>query len=400
MSGTTTYFGVTYPTSTDYVKDGATAIQTVATGFDSAVAIPTYNAQTGATYTFALTDIGKTVTASNASAQTYTIPPQASVVWVTGTTLNVVNLGAGVVTFAAGAGVTVTNTAGTISQYQSAALVRTALNAWTVIPFAGGVAPLTDSAVSATTGSPTTATYTSTLNYKTYAFTGSGSITFSKAGLVDVMVVSGGGGTGSRGGGGGSAVTIQTCYVTAATHTVTIAAGGASSGGSGLQGKSGPPSSFGVGTNTAIALGLGGGGSGGNTVLSAYNGLAGSSGGGGQDTGGLGGAAQVTGLGFAGGNSSSSTGGGGGGASAVGTNGAASVGGNGGAGAANTFQTGSSVTYGGGGAGQATTAGTAGAGGGGAVTVSGTANTGGGGGGTASANTNGGSGLIVVRVLA
>ena len=249
MSGTTTYFGVTYPTSTDYVKDGATAIQTVATGFDSAVAIPTYNAQTGATYTFALTDIGKTVTASNASAQTYTIPPQASVVWVTGTTLNVVNLGAGVVTFAAGAGVTVTNTAGTISQYQSAALVRTALNAWTVIPFAGGVAPLTDSAVSATTGSPTTATYTNTLNCKTYAFTGSGSITFSKAGLVDVMVVSGGGGTGSRGGGGGSAVTIQTCYVTAATHTVTIAAGGASSGGSGLQGKSGPPSSFGVGTN-------------------------------------------------------------------------------------------------------------------------------------------------------
>jgi len=52
MSGTTTYFGVTYPTSTDYVKDGATAIQTVATGLASAVYNPTYKAQTGARYTF------------------------------------------------------------------------------------------------------------------------------------------------------------------------------------------------------------------------------------------------------------------------------------------------------------------------------------------------------------
>jgi hypothetical protein len=137
MAGTTTYYGISYPTNTDYVKDGAAAIQTVATGFDSAVAIPTYNAQTGTTYTFALTDVGKTVTASNASAQTYTIPPTASVAWATGTTLYVINLGAGVVTFAAGAGVTVTNTTQTLAQYQSARLVRTALNAWTVTPDSG-----------------------------------------------------------------------------------------------------------------------------------------------------------------------------------------------------------------------------------------------------------------------
>ena len=143
MAGTTTYLGITYPTSTDYVKDGATAIQTVATGFDSAVAIPTYNAQTGTTYTFALTDVGKTVTASNASASTYTIPPTASVAWPTGTTLEVTNLGAGVVTFAAGAGVTVTNTAATLAQYASAALIRTGLNAWTVTPRSGGASGLT-----------------------------------------------------------------------------------------------------------------------------------------------------------------------------------------------------------------------------------------------------------------
>jgi len=143
MAGTTTYYGISYPTNTDYVKDGASAIQTVATGFDSAVAIPTYNAQTGTTYTFALTDVGKTVTASNASAQTYTIPPTASVAWATGTTLYVINLGAGVVTFAAGAGVTVTNTAQTLQTYQSARLVRTGLNAWTVTPDSGLAAGLT-----------------------------------------------------------------------------------------------------------------------------------------------------------------------------------------------------------------------------------------------------------------
>lgn len=37
MAGTTTNNGWTYPTSTDYVKDGATAIQTLATGIDTSV---------------------------------------------------------------------------------------------------------------------------------------------------------------------------------------------------------------------------------------------------------------------------------------------------------------------------------------------------------------------------
>ena len=137
MSGNTTWFGVQYPSSSDYVKDGATAIQTVADGFDSAVAIPTYNAQTGTTYTFVLADTSKTVTASNAAASTYTIPPQSSVVWVANTTINVTNLGAGVVTFAGGVGVTVTNTTNTLAQYQSAQLIRTGSNAWTVVPTSG-----------------------------------------------------------------------------------------------------------------------------------------------------------------------------------------------------------------------------------------------------------------------
>lgn len=142
IAGSPTFTGTpTLPTgtiaTTQTVTDNTTAIATTAF-VQSKVAIPTYNAQTGTTYTFVLADVGKTVTASNANPQTYTIPPQASIVWLANTTLNVLNLGAGVVTFAAGAGVTVTNTAQTLTQYQSARLVRTASDAWTVTPDSGG----------------------------------------------------------------------------------------------------------------------------------------------------------------------------------------------------------------------------------------------------------------------
>jgi len=133
MAGTTQYFGISYPTATDYVKDGASNMQTIATGFDTAVAIPTYNNQTGTTYTFVLADAAKVTTSNNASAVTFTIPPQSSVAWATGTTLKVNNLGAGAITFAGGVGVTVSNAGTTLSQYAQATLVRTASDAWTVI---------------------------------------------------------------------------------------------------------------------------------------------------------------------------------------------------------------------------------------------------------------------------
>ncbi len=105
---------------------------------------PAINAQTGTTYTFVLADAtaGKTITASNASASIYTVPPQSSVAFSAGALLRVTNLGAGVVTFAGGVGVTVSNTAGTLAQYQTATLVRTASDAWTVIP-AGNASGLT-----------------------------------------------------------------------------------------------------------------------------------------------------------------------------------------------------------------------------------------------------------------
>ena len=92
---------------------------------------PVQNAQTGTTYTFLLTDTTKTVTANNSAASAYTIPPQSSVVWEAYTVLRLVNLGVGVVTLTAGAGVTLTGSV-SVPQYGSVSLMRTASNAWTI----------------------------------------------------------------------------------------------------------------------------------------------------------------------------------------------------------------------------------------------------------------------------
>jgi hypothetical protein len=59
------------------------------------------NAQTGTTYTFVLADQGKYVTASNASAQTYSIPTNASVAFPVGTSIDLIQIGAGQVTVSA-----------------------------------------------------------------------------------------------------------------------------------------------------------------------------------------------------------------------------------------------------------------------------------------------------------
>jgi hypothetical protein len=105
---------------------------------------PVQNAQTGTSYTFVLTDTTKTVTANNAAASAYTVPPQSSVVWEDYTTLRIVNLGAGVVTLTAGAGVTLNGTLA-MARYAAATLIRTASNTWTVV----GIASLPSSAAAA-----------------------------------------------------------------------------------------------------------------------------------------------------------------------------------------------------------------------------------------------------------
>jgi hypothetical protein len=101
-----------------------------------ATAMIAINAQTGATYTAVLTDDGKLVTMSNASANTITIPPNSSVAYGIGTQINIAQLGAGNTSIVAGAGVTL-NSAGTKlkldSQYAVATCVKTDTNTWFVV---------------------------------------------------------------------------------------------------------------------------------------------------------------------------------------------------------------------------------------------------------------------------
>lgn len=97
------------------------------------------NAQTGTSYTFVLTDNYKLVTASNASAQTYTIPPNSSVAYPVGSVINVIQIGAGQVSFAQGAGVTIASTGATATapklrvQYSAASAIKVATDTWYVV---------------------------------------------------------------------------------------------------------------------------------------------------------------------------------------------------------------------------------------------------------------------------
>ena len=95
-----------------------------------------FNAQTGTTYTLVAGDVNKLVTASNASAITITVPPS---VYSANDVINVQQIGAGQVTFAAGAGVTITSTGASSAapklraQYSSASVICSAANTFTIV---------------------------------------------------------------------------------------------------------------------------------------------------------------------------------------------------------------------------------------------------------------------------
>jgi hypothetical protein len=165
MATTTPNFGWSVPTSTDLVKDGATAIETLGDSIDASFVdlkggttgqvlskasgtdldftwieqddtTISFNAQTGTTYTLIAADLGKIVTLSNASAITLTVPPS---VFATGNIINIQQIGAGQVTLAQGAGVTITSTGATSSapklrsQFSAGSIICTGSNTFTVI---------------------------------------------------------------------------------------------------------------------------------------------------------------------------------------------------------------------------------------------------------------------------
>ncbi len=79
MATTTPNFGWTVPTSSDLVKNGAVAIETLGDSVDASLAGMVVNAQTGTTYTAVKADgLNSIVTMDNASANTFRIPTDAT----------------------------------------------------------------------------------------------------------------------------------------------------------------------------------------------------------------------------------------------------------------------------------------------------------------------------------
>ena len=166
MSNPTSNFGWQMPTATDLVTDLPADFEVFGQAVDTALmdlkggttgqvlsktsgtdmdftwieqddSTLAFNPQTGATYTLVATDAAnKWVTASNASAITVTVPPS---IFTTGNVINLQQIGAGQVTFAQGAGVTITSTGATASapklraQYSAATIICTASNTFTIV---------------------------------------------------------------------------------------------------------------------------------------------------------------------------------------------------------------------------------------------------------------------------
>jgi hypothetical protein len=188
---TTSNFGWTTPADTDLVKDGAAAIRTLGNGVDTSfldlkggtsgqilaknsntdldfvwvandqgdiTGITTgtdsglsggvtsgtatlrlkleFDAETGTTYTLVAGNLNQLVTLNNASPITLTVPPS---VFSAGDVINIAQIGAGQVTLAQGAGVTINSTGATATapklraRYSAASIICTASNTFLVV---------------------------------------------------------------------------------------------------------------------------------------------------------------------------------------------------------------------------------------------------------------------------
>jgi hypothetical protein len=100
----------------------------------ASIATQPLNAQTGTEYTVAATDIGKVVTLTNGSAITLYLPADVDATIPVGATVDFLQLGAGLVTYAGGAGATVNGTPGLASagQYAGVSATKVAADTWVV----------------------------------------------------------------------------------------------------------------------------------------------------------------------------------------------------------------------------------------------------------------------------
>jgi hypothetical protein len=95
-----------------------------------------FDAETGTTYTLVAGNLNQLVTLNNASAITLTVPPS---VFSAGDVINIAQIGAGQVTLAEGAGVTITSTGATAdapalrAQHSAASIICTASDTFLVV---------------------------------------------------------------------------------------------------------------------------------------------------------------------------------------------------------------------------------------------------------------------------
>lgn len=141
-STTLAVHGISNTANLVYTNDSRLSDQRVPTDasvtkakFASTVALQSFNAQIGTTYTLALSDadFGVMVTLNNSGAITLTVPTAASVAFPVGATINLVQIGAGQVTVVGDTGVTVSSQGGktkTNGQYAVASLVKLTTDGW------------------------------------------------------------------------------------------------------------------------------------------------------------------------------------------------------------------------------------------------------------------------------
>lgn len=328
------------------------------------------NAKT-ANYTLVVGDVGQRVQMTNASATTITVNTG---IFAAGDTIWIQNMGAGTCTITAGTATVSTASSLALAQYGGGTLVFQSASAATF--FSQQAA----SYGTATGGSSSSITVSS-VNYTLLTFTTDGTLTVTKAGLFDYLVIGAGAGSSNLGGngagGGGAGQLVEGTIYFSANQTVTIGAGGA---------VNSTPSGT---TRCGTVFALGGSGVRGGGIA----GSAGASGAGGEGFGSViaGGTAQInTVTGYAGGSGSNNStngypGGGGGGMGAVGGNASIGVAGTAGTGVSNSFNS------------VATTYCRGGFGGSYNGTANAAANLGNGGGNSIGNAGAGGSGLVLVR---
>jgi hypothetical protein len=98
-------------------------------------AVQNNNSQTSTSYTLALSDVGRVIEGNNGSAITFTVPPVSQVAWSVGASMKVFQQGAGQITMAAGAGVTLRSDGGklkTAGQYAVIDLRMRANDEWVI----------------------------------------------------------------------------------------------------------------------------------------------------------------------------------------------------------------------------------------------------------------------------